>query len=75
VLLNYLGKLGKKLGLKTVPMHTNPTKMTSRYKNTRLFHKLFLTFRAEEWLATVIFLISVIFAALSMYNFYQFLIS
>lgn len=75
VWLEYLKKLENKLGLTNVPMHTNPTKKTSRYKNTNLFHKFFLTFRAEEWLANVIFLISVIFATLSIYNFYQFLVS
>ena len=72
VWLEYLGILEKKLGLTTVPMHTKPTKETNRYKKTHFFHKFFLPFRAEEWLANVLFLISFIFAILSIYNVYQF---
>lgn len=75
VWLEYSEKIESQLNLIHIPMWTDKTEETETWKRTDFFHKFFLPLRAERWLANILFLISIIFAFLSILNVYQYIIA
>jgi hypothetical protein len=71
VWLEEIEKMEKTFHLKPVPMWTDTVKDSNRYKKTNSLHKLFLDLSAEEWLADVLLVISIVFAILAIVNFHN----
>jgi hypothetical protein len=72
VWLDAIGEIEKKMNLDPFPMYIREHKKTESYKKTNAFHKIFIPLSVETLLANVIFLISIIFTVLAVFNLWQY---